>query len=111
MALRDGAPFGMGAGLMGTRTKKIQSWRVEKFDRKQVAWIQQCVHDDRPAALVCCGALLNHGYNARVRSFMKTVLVADPPVGPETAAQRHRQSVAMQMSDRADALKRYKSPG
>lgn len=96
---------------MGTRTKKIQSWRVEALDRRHMKWTQRCVHDSRPTALVCAGALLNHGHNARVRPFMKTVLVATPPVGPATAAQQHREAVAAAMSDRADALKRYKSPG
>lgn len=92
------------------RTKKIQAFRVESLDRKRMAWVSQCVHDERPTALVCCGALLNHGHNARVRTFMKTVLVADPPQAA-TAAREHRTAIAMAMSDRADALKRYKSPG
>lgn len=92
------------------RTKKIQAFRVESLDRRRMAWVQRCVHDERPVALVCCGALLNHGHNARVRTFMKTVLVADP-VKPVTAARAHRTAIAAAMSDRADANKRYKSPG
>lgn len=91
------------------RTKKIQAFRVEKLDRQRMAWVMACVHDAEPSARVCAGALLNHGHNARVRSFLKTVLVPDPP--KITEAKAHRTAIAMAMSDRADALKRYKSMG
>ena len=90
--------------------KKIQAWRVEKLDRRRMAWLSHCTHDDKAAAGTCANALLNHGHDARVRSFLKTVLVADPPA-PATEAKAHRTAIAMAMSDKADSLKRYKSPG
>lgn len=85
-------------------------WRVMAWNPVQTSWTVRSTHDDKDDAAQHAEALhRKDGVRVRVRPGVKRVLQVKAPINNQTRAWRLEQ--AGRMSDRADANKRYKSPG
>lgn len=87
-------------------------WRVLAWNPVQMSWTVRSEHTRRADADEHAEALRHRDSRARVRvaggrSRMAPAIA--PPVNNQTRAWRLDQAGAM--SDRADAAKKYKSPG
>lgn len=89
----------------------MPSWRVMAWNPVQMSWTVRSTHDDEDDAAQHAEALQHQDRRLRVmvRCGVKRLLQIKPSVHNETQSWRHQQ--AARMSDRADANKRYKSPG
>ena len=90
----------------------VPCWRVLAWNPVQLCWTVRSTHDDQAAAAEHAEALRHADSRARVRVApgIKRVLTVKPaPASSGTRAWREHQAAVM--SDRFDALKRYKSPG
>lgn len=85
-------------------------WLVMGWNPVLTSWTVRSRHDDEADAAQHAAALQRKdGVRVRVRPGVKRVLQIKAPINNETRAWRFDQ--AGRMSDRADANKRYKSPG
>lgn len=83
--------------------------RVWAMDPARRVWTLRHTTVDLDDACHRATALRQAGLRVRVRPHLRKTLPVVPPVASPSAEFRHR--VAGAMSDRADAKKRYKSPG
>jgi hypothetical protein len=86
-------------------------YRVWGWDSKRLVWTLRSSHDDGIEAAEHAEALQHRNPRLRVMITPNTtkLLVVKPPINSEFRAWR--QQIAGQMSDLADAKKKYKSPG
>jgi hypothetical protein len=86
-------------------------WRVLAWNPVQMCWTVRSTHDEQADAAAHAEALRHHDRRLRVRVVpaQQLVLEVRPAVNNPTRAWRLDQ--AGRMSDLADAVKRYKSPG
>ena len=74
-----------------------------------MVWTLRHTVYDMDDAVLKASALRQQGYRVQVKPFYRKLLEVKPEVISET--RTHREAISGQMSDLADAKKRYKSPG
>ena len=97
--------------MNGPTWRLVPVWRVMAWNPVRLAWRVRSSHATHRDAAEHAQALQYRHPRLRVRVIPATrrVPVPGPPVNNETRAWRLDRAAAM--SDRADAVKRYKSPG
>ena len=91
--------------------KQLQSgWWVLAWNPVTLMWTRRSWHRSTAEAVRQRDAFTKQGVRARLLHSPRLVVVPDPAPAP-TLAARFREQQAAQMSDRADAMKRYKSMG
>ena len=74
-----------------------------------MVWTIRHTVDNMDDAVLKASALRQQVYRVQVKPFYRKLLEVKPEVISET--RTHREQISGQMSDLADAKKRYKSPG
>lgn len=85
-------------------------WWVLAYNPVTMMWTRRSWHPGTAEASRQADALRQQGLRSRLLYAPRLVAVPDPAPAPTKAAQ-FREQQAARMSDRADALKRYKSMG
>ena len=92
-------------------TRDQQVWRVLAWDGERQMWVVQDTRDTQADAQQVAEAIQHRDKRRRVRvkPGVRRVVLVKPPI--VNRAREFRLEQAGQMMDRADANKRYKSPG
>lgn len=95
---------------MSRSRRKVNGWWVMAWNPTTMMWTCRTWHEQVTAARLEALVQQHHGLRVRLSYAPRMVAVPDSDA-PPTSAAAHRQRIAGEMSDRADAMKRYKSMG